>query len=220
MNIIDVDAHPPIDEKKREEFYKTLSLLGITRALGAPLEEGMTKKESNLLAIRNFNCRSMWGHPDCADTLEGASLLTVDSAWLPEAEEILRIAESKRIPVLLRNENESQIRALAREYPSLPLIVGGSGSRVAKPSLAYELMRDLPQVYLNLSGAVWTYNYVLHEWIQRLPTHRLLFGTDYPYANPASKLAALRWELRHTAASVTEAILGGNALDLLKEAFV
>ena len=77
------------------------------------------------------------------------------------------------------------------------------------------LMQLHPNLSINLSGAVWTYNYALHEWAQRFGADRIFFGSGYPFCNPAGKLAAVRWELRDQPDSVCERILCRNALSLL-----
>ncbi|MBR2353073.1 MAG: amidohydrolase family protein [Clostridia bacterium] len=217
MSIIDIDAHPPIERAARNAFFEDLSRLGIGSALGAPLAEGMSERECNLRVLAEGKGTSLWGHPHCLDTLAGATLITVDAAWLPEVGDILSVAEKQHVPILLRHEGEDEIRALAAAYPILPLIVGGFDSRVGKPAIMAELMKAHKNLYLNLSGAVWSYNYVMHEWLERLPTDRILFGSAYPLGNPASKLASLRWELRDTDEAVAEAILGGNARTLFGE---
>jgi len=217
VNIIDIDAHPPLDEKKRTEFTKALAALGIRTALGAPQTEGLTARECNRRAMADFNCRSLWGHPDCADMLESASLITVDAPWMADAGEVLAIAENRRIPVLLQNETAEQIRALAETHPALTLIAGGFSPRPIMPAPMAELMSVHPRLFLNLSGLIWHGNYIMHEWIKKLPTDRILFGTAYPFGNPASKLAGLRWELRDTDSSVIDGIFGGNASRLYTE---
>ena len=80
------------------------------------------------------------------------------------------------------------------------------------PERAYHLLEKHPNLMINLSGVIWGCNYALHEWCARLGSGRLLFGSGYPFSNPAGKLAAIRWELRDQPASVHEQIFSKNAL--------
>ena len=213
---VDIDAHPPLDRQKRREFDSALSSLGIREALGAPLTEGVSERECNARAISELEYGSLWGHPDCLDQLENAMLLTVDGGWLSHADAVLTLAETRGIPVVLQHETREQIHDVARAYPSLSLIVGGITSRTAMPEPIRQLMQEHPKLYLNLSGFIWSCNYVLHEWVQKLPVDRLLFGTAYPQGNPAGKLAGLRWELRDTDSSVIEKIFRETAHGLIQ----
>ena len=58
---------------------------------------------------------------------------------------------------------------------------------------------------------------MLHEWCKQLDTERLLFGSGYPDCNPATKVAAAKWELRDQSDVVKQKIFCENAAKLFGE---
>jgi len=151
----------------------------------------------------------------CLDELEREKVIELEVNLCSNTEEILSGAEKSGIPVLLKGETLDDVARMAEKYPDLRLITGGFFCKGLVLSKAAEVMKKYPQVYFCLSGGIGGGNYVLHEWIKQFDTDRLLFGSAYPYGNPASRLASVKWELRDTSLEVQEGIFYKNAEALL-----
>ena len=248
MKIVDVDAHPPLEDMEldylgvmsAEAFLKRLARAGVDAACGTPLlREGVP--DGDPLRLMQINQRALelakasegryrmavWVHPACPDRCaemiarfagEGALMAgDIQPEWIEEDSPGLRVimnaARDSALPVNARVRGAEQAEALARRYPDVRLLIGGGAAGVA-PLDAAELLARHPNLYLHLSSPGMTTNYVLHSLLRRLPEKRLLFGTNYPFCNPAAKRAAVEWELRDAPPETRAAIMGGNALDM------
>ncbi len=221
-------------------FFTRLSRAGIDIACGSltpPPDFFKTHAPEEAISLLNRGAMTLSAaearylpalriHPDFPDfslsQLEeyaslGVRMIDIDGQHLPHPsmKTILARAQSLSMTVALYGENIAQAEELAAQFPDLRILMGGFGSLRYLPERAFRVMQAHSNLSLNLSGTVWTYNYVLHEWTQRFGADRLFFGSGYPFCNPAGKLAAVRWELRDQPDSVRERILYKNALDLL-----
>lgn len=218
-------------------FFDRLSHAGIDIACGRLLpppgffdahapEEAIALLNCGALNLARANSRylpALWIHPACPEysiaqiqeySAAGVRMIGLDARFLeaPALLPILSCAQSLNMTLSLHGENLAQIDALAARFPDLRILIGGLGSSGYMPAPAFNLMKAHDHLMINLSGSIWGGNYVLHEWCSRLGAHRLLFGSGYPFSNPAGKLAALRWELRDQPDSVHEQIFSKNAL--------
>ncbi len=223
-----------------KSFFTRLFLAGIGGACGTPAvptefleihgaEQAVSLKNEGALRLAieyPKYCPVLSVHPDCAAhsieemkryAAQGVKMLEIEAAWRkhPELNCILECAQALGMTAVLQGETPDQAQDLAGRFSSLRLLVGGLRSKGYMPAVAYELMQECPNVYINLSGVIWGLNYGLHEWTQRLGAERLFFGTGYPFCNPAAKAAAVRWELRDQPPCVTKLVLSENARRLL-----
>lgn len=229
-----------IGDMNQTNFFDRLERAGIDKACGTLIPPiGFFEKYAIAEGIEQLNKRTMemalsepryipvlWVHPDCVDVsllqLEkyvcmGARIMEVDAAWLERAEmnRILATANEQNVTVSLRGGTPKRIIALKEKFPLLKVLVGGISDRVFTPECAKAILTTCPQVYLRLSGFIWSCNYVLHEWSKRLDKERLLFGTGYPDCNPATKLATVVWELRDRSEVEKELIFSKNVMKML-----
>jgi predicted TIM-barrel fold metal-dependent hydrolase len=98
-------------------------------------------------------------------------------------------------------------------YPQVNLILGHAGGRYEGHLVAVDLAQRYPNVYLDLSGDV--YSFRLIEWlVEQAGADRLLFGSDAIWMDPRTTLG------RILDADITPAekamILGGNACRLFR----
>ena len=238
MYIIDMDAHPPMGEvdvsyvgkMDSARFFHRLMSIGIDKACGTLTvsDEFFTKySEAEAasrinhaameLAVRNDkyipSIRLYNGME--TEKLEayfslGAVTAEADAKTIDINSEILECAQNLGVFIKLRNENPDFINALAEKYPALKVSAFGRTGKYTVPASIYEIIKKRPNVYINMSGAVWTFNYVVHEWAEKMQDN-MLFGTAYPNTASAAKLAAVKWELRDCAESIQTKVFAGNA---------
>ena len=172
---------------------------------------------------------AVWVNPRCGSlsaellvhyAAKGALMAgDIQPEWIEEdpagLQVIMNAARDYDLPVNAHCKGVEQVEKLARRYPDVRLLIGGGSSGIA-PLAAIDVMNRYANLYLLLSSAGMTANYVLHSLIERLPAQWLVFGTDYPFCNPAAKRAAAEWELRDTAPEIREAILSGSAIALTR----
>ncbi|WP_433633319.1 amidohydrolase family protein [Nocardia sp. CA-120079] len=100
------------------------------------------------------------------------------------------------------------LTALARRYPRVPLVVSQLGG--AHWMDAIELVRDTPNMYLELSTA--SIVFAVRLAIAEIP-ERTLFGSDAPYGDPV--IARITVERATRSPHVRELVLGATAQQLL-----
>lgn len=98
-------------------------------------------------------------------------------------------------------------------YPQVNLVLGHAGGRYEGHLVAVDLAQRYPNVYLDLSGDVYSFNLI--EWlVAQAGAARLLFGSDAIWMDPRTTLG------RILDADITSAekamILGGNACRLFR----
>ena len=223
-----------------EAFLRRLTRAGVDVACGTPLlRESVPDGDPDRLMEINERAlklagasegryrMAVWVHPACADScaemiarFAGEGALTagdIRPEWIEEDSPGLRVimnaARDCGLPVNALARGAEQAEKLARRYPDVRLMIGGGSAGIA-PLDAVRLLGQYPNLYLHLSSPGMTANYVLHSLLRRLPEKRLLFGTNYPFCNPAAKRAAIGWELRDAADETRAAIMGGNALEM------
>jgi predicted TIM-barrel fold metal-dependent hydrolase len=108
--------------------------------------------------------------------------------WM--ADPLFHALEQRRLPVLLleRFVNLEQAAGLAGRYPDLPFILTQQGYRSQRVLMA--LMKAFPNLYLSIGN-----NYGVHGGLEQLcrtlGADRLLFGTEFPNAEPMSAVSYL-----------------------------
>ena len=140
-----------------------------------------------------------------------------DPAW--------QFAAQRRLPIVTHSwaavdYNPSQRFAVASDfdayvarYPEVNLILGHAGGRYTGHVAAADLARKYPNVYLDLSGDV--YSFGLIEWlVANVGADRVLFGTDMNWIDPRTILgrvldAGISLEAK-------KMILGDNACRLFR----
>ena len=98
---------------------------------------------------------------------------------------------------------------LSARYPSVPLILGHMGGVYWRQTL--KLVKDLPQVYLDLSA---TFTTIAPALVARELPERTLFASDAPYTSPLAARELLERAIPDKA--VRERVFGLNIADLLK----
>lgn len=221
--IFDIDVRFPADSTAWAPLLETLQRLEITRFAGAivPTELSVSalrrcNEAAELLAQREKGyILSMWGHPACIDQLSRAKMLEIHPSWVNESAEVLAFAAAHKIPVCFRGKLDACI-SLAKAYPDARFLMGELSYPTCMPREICALTEDCTNVLINLSSPIWSGNYVMHEWITRIPVEKLLFGSAFPAANPAAKISAFRWELRDMKESTCERIFYQNAVQLFE----
>ncbi len=113
--------------------------------------------------------------------------------WLPTpwmADRLFSALQERRLPVvcLERYVSHEMVASLAALYPALPLILAQQGYRSQRTLMA--LLTAFPNLLLSLGN-----NYCVHGGIEQicrtLGAHRLLFGTDFPHAEPLGAITYL-----------------------------
>lgn len=74
---------------------------------------------------------------------------------------------------------------------------------------AIQLARDYPNVYLDFSGDIFCFE-LIEKLVAVAPPSKILFGSDYPWVDPAAHLA--RVLLADISAAVKQKILRDNAM--------
>ncbi|GAA0272588.1 amidohydrolase family protein [Streptomyces polychromogenes] len=130
-------------------------------------------------------------------------------------EPVLRAASDHgRLPVVVHGsapttaDDLTTLSTLGRRYPRVPLVVSQLGGQHWMQ--AVELVRDTPNMYLELStaGIVFAVRLAIRE----LPG-RTLFGSDAPYGDPV--LARAMVERVTAPGGVRDAVLGATLAELL-----
>ena len=226
MNYFDIDAHPPTEKNMRPGFFQKVSELGVSHICGTfAVKEPPDEKTAALLnkAAKRLSVTearylpAFWGFPGLLEKSGTAKMLYVDAGMGQGRDEVLRYAEQSKKPVFLCHETPESTREILEKFPKASVIAGGQGASGFEPLQTVSMLNAFPNFYLNLSAGIWTVNYVLHELIKKMPVRQLLFGSGFPYTNPASRLAAVKWELRDTDVSSCEHVFYQNARALLGE---
>lgn len=150
-----------------------------------------------------------------AENLRGIGELTPPPDRAEEIEPYLRLAvDHGCVPVVVHGAAPTTVRdlgtltALARRYPNVPLVVSQLGG--AHWMDAIELVRDTPNMYLELSTASLVLSVRLA--IQEIP-ERTLFGSDAPYGDPVLAHATVERVTRP--GELRDLVLGGTAVRLV-----
>ncbi len=128
----------------------------------------------------------------------GAAAVVVRPAqdgWLPVpwmADPLFRALEERRLPVLLleRFVTLEQAAALAERFPALPFILAQQGYRSQRMLMA--LLGAFPNLHLSIGN-----NYGVHGGLEQIcrvhGARRLLFGTEFPNAEPMAAVTYLMY---------------------------
>jgi uncharacterized protein len=102
-----------------------------------------------------------------------------------------------------------ELLGLAARYPTVPLILGHMGGVYWRQTL--RLVKELPQVYLDLSA---TFTTLAPEIVARELPRRTLFSSDAPYTSPMAARHLIESAIEDP--DVRERVFGANIADLLK----
>jgi hypothetical protein len=130
----------------------------------------------------------------------------------PRCRQFLDAVRERQLPILLEESLENTLFFLEKLAPDLKVIIphlgGLSGGYVALDRAG---VWRRPQVFADTAVAA---RPEIKDFIRRFGTERLLFGSDYPFGNPATELEKI-FNLNLTA-DQTGAILGDNFRRLCK----
>jgi len=233
IELTDIDC---LGKITHEEFLERIARTGADAVMGVPsMPEGMLdSRASTLITLaldtaalsRKLNGRwipGIWIHP--GDALTSFGLIAeysckgirlcgdIRRAWLDEypaeMDYILGCAARNGMAASFVGCAPDQLRAVAKQHPTLKMIVRGVGILPA-----IDLMAECPNMYLVTTGHN-IGNYILHNLLEKLPADRVLYGSGYPYCNPGYQKGSIDWELRDTSEETRAAVMGGNALRLI-----
>ena len=107
---------------------------------------------------------------------------------------------------------------LVKHYPGIPFIAAHMGGLTAPFEDICKYLPPLPNLFLDTSNAAHTLS--KQEFIHLLKTHgpeHVIFGTDWPWFDPAAEMALISTYLEEVCFSSheTEAVFGGNIARLL-----
>lgn len=146
--------------------------------------------------------------------LHGIGELTPPPGRAEMIEPVLRAAaDHGRLPVVVHGfapttaDDLRTLSALACRYPTVPLVVSQLGG--LNWMEAVELVRDTPNMYLELSTA--NIVFAVRMAIQEIPD-RTLFGSDAPYGDPVLTRALV--ERVTTPGEIRDRVLGGTIAEL------
>ncbi|VBB09040.1 amidohydrolase [Lucifera butyrica] len=146
----------------------------------------------------------------------GIGELTPGTGQVPQMDALFRaVQEVGSLPLWvhtffpLKLEDIKALLDLARQYPTVPVIIGHLGGIHWLDTL--QAAKEIPNVYLDLSATFTTLAPSLA--IRELP-ERTLFSSDAPYASPL--IAKMILEHLTTDNYVLEQVLGGNIAKLLQ----
>jgi uncharacterized protein len=152
-----------------------------------------------------------------ADKHGGYSILS------PGAADVLRVIEQTGAVLFIHSDFHSrlcspyQVAELARAFPKVRMILGHSGLDQERCGEAAQVVRDLPNVFLDTSQTPDNPEAVYVASTRTIGTGRVVFGSDAPVISPEVNLAKLRVAMDYFGLekSVARAIVRGNALRLL-----
>ncbi|MEW1635465.1 amidohydrolase family protein [Streptomyces sp. NPDC093801] len=146
--------------------------------------------------------------------MHGIGELTPPPGRAALVEPVLRAAaDHGRLPVVVHGsapttaDDLRTLAALAARHPSVPLVVSQLGG--AHWMEAVELVRDTPNMYLELSTAGIVF--AVRLAIEEIPD-RTLFGSDAPYGDPVLARALVERVTRP--GEVRDRVLGGTIAEL------
>lgn len=107
-----------------------------------------------------------------------------------------------------------QLAALAHRYPKAKLIMGHMGIDPEMIRFVPDIVKDLENVYLDISNTPDMPELVVTKPVKILGSHRVLFGSDGPELHPIFPLKKI--EMAKISEEDKRNILGNNARRLLK----
>lgn len=147
--------------------------------------------------------------------LRGIGELTPPPGGAGLIEPVLQASSDQgRLPVVVHGsapttaEDLTTLAALARRYRDVPLVVSQLGGHHWMEAI--ELVRDTPNLYLELSTA--SIVFAVRLAIKEIPD-RTLFGSDAPYGDPV--LARALVERVTSPGEVRDRVLGGTLAELV-----
>jgi predicted TIM-barrel fold metal-dependent hydrolase len=144
-----------------------------------------------------------------------------DKAYEP----IWKLAAERDVPILthswdISDYNPTQKLSFpdrfanyAERYPGVSLILGHAGGRYRGHLAAIRLAQYCPNVYVDLSGDIFSPN-LIETLVREIGASRILYGSDWAFIDPRCQLGCVLRSAISTEAR--EQILGGNARQLFK----
>ena len=141
----------------------------------------------------------------------------------PAYEAVWQFASEHSLPMLTHSwsiSSHNPAQALSRperfetyisKYPSVRLILAHAGGRGEGRHEVIRLCTQYDNVYTDFAGDIFDLD-LLESLTRVLPSHKILFGSDYPWLDPRANMG--RCMLADIRGAVKERILGLNALQL------
>jgi predicted TIM-barrel fold metal-dependent hydrolase len=109
--------------------------------------------------------------------------------------EILDYAEGKGLVFSLHTNFDEidTMGKLAKEHPGITFVFAHPGE-ILQIKKHIEIMKDTPNVYLDLSGTGLFRYGMLKRLVLEVGADRILFGTDYPICNPGMYVGGVDYE--------------------------
>jgi hypothetical protein len=132
----------------------------------------------------------------------------------PKCARALRVIRERSLPVVLEEELGNTVRFIRDIAPDLRVIIPHLGAlNGGYESLVRQGIWELPRVYADTSLAE---RREIRDYVQRFGGDRLLFGSDFPFADPRRELRKIR-ECQ-LPAEIEQGVLGWNMDRLLRSA--
>ena len=134
----------------------------------------------------------------------------------PRCRAILDVITERRLPIVLEETFENTMRFLDELAPEAIVVIPHCGHLNGGFARLHALrVWQRPNVYADTSAAPSRNPAILRTFIQAYGPEKLLYGSDYPFDDPAHCLAAVR-DL-HLSPADEALVLSGNALRLIGE---
>lgn len=204
----------PVPLRGIDEYFDRMESEGISRALltpGGHLEqvdrnyrticELVKQQPTRLFGLRRLNPRdpAVYDHIASAMTTDGMSGFMLHPSWdtfVANSRLVFPVMEAIaawRVPVLVYSGDvpysmPAQVADLAAAFPDVPVIMGHMGKTELYQHAVDSALR-VPNVYLETSGCNITN--IIEDAVNRLGSHRVIFGTGWPGMSPRAEIKKL-----------------------------
>jgi predicted TIM-barrel fold metal-dependent hydrolase len=131
----------------------------------------------------------------------------------PAVHPLMRLAEERRVPVLVHTGHPIftlpwSVEELAVQFPGVDVIFGHMGhGNIVYINASIDIAVRRPNVYLETSGM--PMHTKIREAVERVGPDRVLYGSDAPFHHP--KVEMLKVELSGLTPELQKRVLGDNA---------
>jgi uncharacterized protein len=118
----------------------------------------------------------------------------------PAYERAWRFAAEHDLPILVhswslsdynpvqRYSTPERFEAYVRRFPQVRLVLGHAGGRGLGRREAVRMVNKYPHVYVDFAGDIFC-NRLLESLVEAVPSEKILFGSDFPWIDPAAQLS-------------------------------